>query len=168
MSGISAKMLKDFCLKNGWKTKEEFSNGVCILSYENEEIKINGNKSFIYELTKLSEIHNIPLEKLKEKVLMCGIELKPILIDQNIRNVLSLTDHYFKENSQQILNSTIENNFTYHAPKGDQPQKYQAIRSKCKELAYLLEELVPQGREKEAMTHLENVGFWANAGIARV
>jgi hypothetical protein len=115
---------------------------VCILSYENEEITINGNKSFSYELTK------------------------PILIDQNIRNVLSLTDHMF---NNPVSNSTIENNFTYHAPKGEQPQKYQAIRNKCKELAYLIEELVPQGREKsEAMTHLEEVSFWANAGIARV
>lgn len=62
----------------------------------------------------------------------------------------------------------IENAFTYHAPKPGQPEKYQAIREKAKELAYLIEELVPSSREKSlAMTKLEECSMWANAGIAR-
>ena len=62
----------------------------------------------------------------------------------------------------------IEKAFTYHAPKDDQPARYQAIREKCKEMAYLLEQSVPDSREKSlAMTKMEEVFFWANAGIAR-
>lgn len=66
------------------------------------------------------------------------------------------------------MNPKIENTFTYHAPKDDQPAKYQAIREKAKELAYLIDELVPDSREKSlAMTKLEECSMWANAGIAR-
>lgn len=66
------------------------------------------------------------------------------------------------------MNSQIENNFMYHAPKEGQPEKYTEIRGKAKELAYLIDELVPVGREKSlAMTKLEESVMWANAGIAR-
>lgn len=63
---------------------------------------------------------------------------------------------------------TIENNFTYHAPKPGQPEAYVNLREKAKELAYLIKELVPASREQStAITHLETAIFWANAGIAR-
>lgn len=66
------------------------------------------------------------------------------------------------------MNPRIENNFTYHTPKDGQPAMYQAIREKAKELAYLIEELVPDSREKSlAITKLEECSMWANAGIAR-
>lgn len=66
------------------------------------------------------------------------------------------------------MNPAIENNFSYHAPKEGQPAKYEAIRNKAKELAYLIEEQVPNSREKSlALTNLEQATFWANAGIAR-
>ena len=62
----------------------------------------------------------------------------------------------------------IEKAFTYHAPKPGQPEKYQAIRDRAKELAYLIDELVPDSREKSlAMTKLEECAMWANAGIPR-
>ena len=62
----------------------------------------------------------------------------------------------------------IENNFTYHAPKEGQQEKYVALRAKAKELAALFLELVPDSRERSvALTELENSVFWANAGIAR-
>lgn len=64
--------------------------------------------------------------------------------------------------------ATIENNFVYHAPKPGQPEIYQAIREKAKELAYLMKASVPPGREFAlALTNLEQSVFWANAGIAR-
>jgi hypothetical protein len=67
-----------------------------------------------------------------------------------------------------VKNPKIENAFTYHAPKEGQPEKYQAIREKAKELAYMIDELVPDSREKSlAMTKLEECSMWANAGIAR-
>ncbi len=65
-------------------------------------------------------------------------------------------------------NPKTENNFTYHAPKPGQPEKYTAIREKAKEMAYLIEELCPASRESSvAVTHLETAVFWANAAIAR-
>ena len=66
------------------------------------------------------------------------------------------------------MDAKIENAFTYHAPRDGQPEKYQAIREKAKELAYLIQELVPPSREQSlAMTKLEECSMWANAGIAR-
>jgi len=62
----------------------------------------------------------------------------------------------------------LENNYTYHAPKDGQPEQYQAIRAKAKEFALLIDEIVPESREKSlAMTNLEQASMWANAGIAR-
>jgi hypothetical protein len=66
------------------------------------------------------------------------------------------------------MNAQIENNFRYHAPKPGQPEKYEAIRAKAKELAILIDDTCPNGREKAtALTHLETGVFWANAAIAR-
>ncbi|ALA12724.1 hypothetical protein ERICI_01329 [Paenibacillus larvae subsp. larvae] len=66
------------------------------------------------------------------------------------------------------MNPQIENNFKYHAPKEGQPEKYTAIREKAKELAYLIDELCPNSREKSlALTNLEQAVMWANAAIAR-
>ncbi|GAC43084.1 DUF7681 family protein [Paenibacillus popilliae] len=66
------------------------------------------------------------------------------------------------------MNPQIENNFKYHAPKEGQPEKYTAIRDKAKELAYLIDELAPNSREKSlTMTNLEQAVMWANAAIAR-
>ncbi len=62
----------------------------------------------------------------------------------------------------------IENAFTYHAPKGDQPARYVAIRDKAKELALLIADLTPASREQSvALTELETAVMWANAAIAR-
>jgi len=66
------------------------------------------------------------------------------------------------------MKQQIENNFVYHAPKEGQSEKYTAIREKAKELAYLIDELCPNSREKAvAITNLETTVFWANASIAR-
>lgn len=66
------------------------------------------------------------------------------------------------------MNQSIENNFKYHAVKEGQAEKYENIRGKAKELAYLIDGLVPNSREKSlAFTQLEQAVMWANAGIAR-
>lgn len=63
---------------------------------------------------------------------------------------------------------TIENNFTYHAPKEGQAEKYVKIREQAKALALLLVDLCPNSRERAvAITELETCVFWANASIAR-
>lgn len=67
----------------------------------------------------------------------------------------------------QNINQQIENIFSYHPPKDGQTQKYADIRAKAKELAYMIEELCPNSREKSvAITNLQQTVFWANASIA--
>lgn len=62
----------------------------------------------------------------------------------------------------------IDNNFTYHAPKGDQQMRYQSIREIAKGLAMFIDDHCPDSREKSlAMTKLEECVMWANASIAR-
>lgn len=66
------------------------------------------------------------------------------------------------------MNERIENAYTYHAANDEQAEKYQRIRAKAKELAYLIEEECPNSREKSlAMTKLEEASMWANASVAR-
>jgi hypothetical protein len=61
----------------------------------------------------------------------------------------------------------IENTFTYHSPKGDQPKRYEELRNKVKELACLIDEYCPDSREKSlAITNLQQCSMWANASIA--
>lgn len=65
-------------------------------------------------------------------------------------------------------NPVIENNFQYHSPSPEQVQKYAQLRSQAKQLAYLIDDLAPNSREKSlAMTKLEESIMWANASIAR-
>lgn len=65
-------------------------------------------------------------------------------------------------------NQAIENNLSHHAPKGDQAERYEKIRAKAKEFAYLIEDLSPKSREQSlAMINLEQSVMWANAAIAR-
>lgn len=62
----------------------------------------------------------------------------------------------------------IDNNFTYHAPKGNQVQRYVDLRDHAKELAYNIMEKCPNSRERSlALTKLEETVMWANASIAR-
>jgi hypothetical protein len=64
--------------------------------------------------------------------------------------------------------SDIEKRFAYHAPDPEKIEKHEHVRSECRKLAYYLNELLPEGREKSlVVTHLEDVMMWANAAIAR-
>lgn len=59
-------------------------------------------------------------------------------------------------------------NFTYHAPHGDQGQRYESIRDRAGRLALTFNQYCPPSRELSlAMTKLEEAVFWANAAIAR-
>jgi hypothetical protein len=67
-----------------------------------------------------------------------------------------------------VPDPVLENNFTYHAPTGDQPDRYDSLRRQSKALAYRILELCPESRERSlALTNLEQAVFWANASIAR-
>lgn len=62
----------------------------------------------------------------------------------------------------------IENDFSYHAPKGTQLRRYEALREKGKELAYLIKQTTPKSKEQEQSLMLLNLAIMsANAGIAR-
>lgn len=62
----------------------------------------------------------------------------------------------------------INHNFKYHQPKPGQAEQYQNLRDTARELAHMINTLVPDGREQAlALTNLEQSIFWANAGIAR-
>lgn len=62
----------------------------------------------------------------------------------------------------------IESRFTYHAPSEKNITKFPTLRAAARQLAELINELCPECREKSlAITKLEEVIMWANAGIAR-
>jgi len=62
----------------------------------------------------------------------------------------------------------IDQAFTYHTPKLDQPQKYEELRSIAKSLAEAIVSKCPPSRERSlALTKVEEAAMWANASIAR-
>ena len=62
----------------------------------------------------------------------------------------------------------ITNNFTYHAPKEGQAERYNKIRAEAEYFAELLCSLCPESRELSvALTELETCVMWANSAIAR-
>lgn len=78
---------------------------------------------------------------------------------------MEIQSHYAVSDADR---KKLDNNFMYHSPKNDQPEKYEAIRSKAKEFAELLTSLCPPSRELSvALTELETSVMWANASIAR-
>lgn len=66
------------------------------------------------------------------------------------------------------MTARIENDFSYHSPKDDQPARYNAIREKARELALMIATYTPPSREQSvALTNLETAVMFANASIAR-
>lgn len=62
----------------------------------------------------------------------------------------------------------LDNRFTYHSPKPNQPARYTQLREEAKALAVSIVELTPESREQSlALTKLEEAIFFANAAIAR-
>lgn len=62
----------------------------------------------------------------------------------------------------------INHRFKHHPPTQESIGIHEKVREADTVLANLLEELLPDSREKSiALTKLEESGFWANAAIAR-
>lgn len=62
----------------------------------------------------------------------------------------------------------LTNRFIYHPPVEGQTEKYEMMRSIALSFSAVINDMVPDSREKAlAITHLEEVVFWCNAGIAR-
>ena len=75
-----------------------------------------------------------------------------------------MSTYPFTEKDMERMN----NNFSYHAPKEGQAEKYEEIRAQAKAFGMKLLNLCPPSRELSlALTELENAVMWANAAIAR-
>ncbi len=63
----------------------------------------------------------------------------------------------------------IANRFAFHAATtAEKRGDHGTVRDSCLVLASLLNDLLPEGREKStAITKLEEVMFWGNAALAR-
>lgn len=61
----------------------------------------------------------------------------------------------------------VDNTFTYHAPKGDQTERYQRIREDAKRLAKTIQECTPASAEQTlALRDVQRGVMMANAAIA--
>lgn len=61
----------------------------------------------------------------------------------------------------------FDENFTYHAPFGDQTKRYEKIRAGARTFAELVNSLGPDSEEKTlAIRKIQEAVFWANASIA--
>lgn len=74
--------------------------------------------------------------------------------------------------SKYLVDSKVDaelvKRFTYHSPKSDQPERYEAIRAAAYNLSVQLTANCPQSRELAlALTKLEESVMWANAAISR-
>lgn len=62
----------------------------------------------------------------------------------------------------------LEIRFTYHAPKGDQADRYTRLRTIALAFAREIKAATPESREQSlAFTALQEAVMWANAAIAR-
>lgn len=62
----------------------------------------------------------------------------------------------------------LENRYRYHAPKGDQTERYAAVRAKILETAKFIRDNTPCSPEQaRAFNALDDAMFLANAAIAR-
>jgi hypothetical protein len=69
---------------------------------------------------------------------------------------------------QKPTDQDLENRYSYHAPKGDQVERYGAIRSKILETARFIRDNTPCSPEQAlALNALDSAMFLANAAIAR-
>ena len=66
------------------------------------------------------------------------------------------------------LANELVTRFKYHAPHGDQPERYEKIRDEIFQLAVHICSNAPESRERAtALTHLDHAMMMANAAIAR-
>ncbi len=62
----------------------------------------------------------------------------------------------------------LETDYKPFVPTQEQSRRMDAVRAKAKDLAYAIRNCVPGSREQSsALSRLDEVVFWANAGITR-
>lgn len=66
------------------------------------------------------------------------------------------------------IHDELTNRFTYHAPKGDQAERYATLRAAALEFARAVVRLCPAGsRRSRALDKIDEAMMLANAAIAR-
>lgn len=71
-------------------------------------------------------------------------------------------------NTPLAVQERIDNDYSYHAPRPGQIERYQQIRASAKAFAELVVQETPYSREQSlALTHIEQAVMFANAAIAR-
>lgn len=67
------------------------------------------------------------------------------------------------------LHDRVDHDFAFHPATTDEKRNaHTSVREHCKELAHYIVDNVPMGREQSiALTKLEEVMHWCNAGIAK-
>jgi hypothetical protein len=86
----------------------------------------------------------------------------------DLKEQRALTPEEAQATAREVLRRRVENDFTYHPPKGDQVERYGFIRAAGLNAARTLVEHCPPSRELSlALTHLETAVMMANAAIAR-
>lgn len=68
-----------------------------------------------------------------------------------------------------VFRNEFYNRIKHHPPLNEETvEKHRELREKVYQLGLALNRLVPKGREQDvALTKLEELLFWGNAGIAR-
>lgn len=67
----------------------------------------------------------------------------------------------------QVTDDELEKRFGYHRATPETIDKHQDIRGNFLSLAKMLNELLPEGREKSlAFTTLQEAAMWSNAAVA--
>jgi hypothetical protein len=70
-------------------------------------------------------------------------------------------------NTYSVDTKQIEEAFTHHPPKENQPGRYELLRSEAKQISYLISNYCPDGRYKSlALTAIEQAIMWANKAIS--
>ena len=74
----------------------------------------------------------------------------------------------YQNDKWRIMDISLINNwFTYHAPKTNQNERYDAVRRAAREFALVVDDKVKDSREKfEAIEYIRLAVMLANAGIA--
>ncbi len=80
----------------------------------------------------------------------------------------AISDTEATERAETARREDIWDRFHYHSPSPDGVERHRRLSIAFFELAMLIEEIVPPGREQSlAFTKLEEAKFFASAGVAR-
>ncbi len=85
----------------------------------------------------------------------------------NGNDLFEVDTYSLKEYTSVMTSDQLDEFFTYHKPTATQPARYEALRDKAKELAYLIDAMCPDSADKSAaIRKLRECVMTANASIA--